>query len=254
MVHEVAMRGFGREADTYERSRPSYPPEAVAWFVDHLRLRPGALVADLAAGTGKLTRLLLPTGASVVGIEPVEGMRLVLHQTLPSLPIVAGTAEAMPIKSSSLDAVCVAQAFHWFDAEDAFAELARVLRPGGRVGLAWNARDRSVGWVDSVWAIMDEVERRAPWRDHENWRESALGRRPHFGPLQSETFRHEHLTTPAGIVDRILGVSHVAVLPPEEQQEVLEKVRRLLNEHPDTRGRRELRVPYRLDCYWTERQ
>ena len=109
-------------------------------------------------------------------------------------------------------------------------------------------------WVDSVWAIMDEVERRAPWRDHENWSESAFGERRDFDPLQSASFGHEHLTTPAGIVDRILGVSHVAALPTREQHEVLERVRRLLDQHPDTRGRRELRVPCRVDCYWTERQ
>jgi SAM-dependent methyltransferase len=254
MVHKVAMRGFGREADVYERSRPSYPSEAVAWLADGLRLRPGAVVADLAAGTGKFTALLLPTGASVVGIEPVAGMRRVLQQKLPSVPLVAGTAEAMPIKSCSLDAVSVAQAFHWFDAEKAFVELARVLRPGGRVGFAWNARDRSVDWVDSVWAIMDEVERRAPWRDHDNWGDSAFGQRRHFGPLRSESFRHEHLTTPAGVVDRILGVSHVAALPAPQQQEVLRKVRRLLDEHPETRGRQELSIPYRVDCSWTERE
>ncbi len=167
------MRGFGREAEAYERSRPSYPPDAVGWLVDRLHIRPGAVVADVAAGTGKLTRLLVPTGASILAIEPVEGMRKVSHQVLRSVPIVAGTAEAMPIKSSSLDAVCVAQAFHWFDADKAFAELARVLRPAGRVGFAWNARDRTVEWVDRVSAIMDEVERKAPWRDHDNWRDSA---------------------------------------------------------------------------------
>ena len=254
MVHEVAKQGFGREADVYERSRPSYPPEAVAWLADRLRLRTGAVVADLAAGTGKFTALLLPTGASVVAIEPVEGMRRVLHQMLPSVPIVAGTAEAMPMKSSSLDAVSVAQAFHWFDADKAFGELARVLRPGGRVGFAWNARDRSVDWVDGVWAIMDEVERRAPWRDHDSWRDSAFGRRRHFGPIETESFRHEHVTTPAGVVERILGVSHVAALPASEQQVVLEKVRGLLDSHPDTRGRAALSIPYRVDCSWTERR
>jgi SAM-dependent methyltransferase len=254
MVHEVAMRGFGREAEAYERSRPSYPPDAVAWLVHHLQVRPGAFVADLAAGTGKLTRLLLPTGAHVLAVEPVQGMYRLLHEMLPRVPIVAGTAEAMPILSSSLDAVCAAQAFHWFDAEKAFCELARVLRPGGRVGLVWNARDRAVDWVQRVWAIMDGVEREAPWRDHDNWRDSAFGERRDFGPLHSETFRHEHLTTPAGIVDRIRGVSHVAALPALEQNEVLENVRRLLDEHPDTRGRNELRVPYRVDCYWCERR
>ena len=135
MVHEVAVRGFGREAEAYERSRPSCPPDAVAWLVHHLQVGPGAVVADLAAGTGKFTRLLVPTDAFVLAIEPVEGMYQVLRPTLPRVPIVAGTAEAMPIKSSALDAVCAAQAFHWFDAEKAFAELARVLRPGGRVGV-----------------------------------------------------------------------------------------------------------------------
>lgn len=109
MVHEVALRGFGCEAEAYERSPPSYPPDAVAWLVDHLRVRPGAVVADLAAGTGKFTRLLVPTGASVLAIEPVEGMRQVLHEALPRVRIVAGTAEAMPVKSSSLHAVCAAQ-------------------------------------------------------------------------------------------------------------------------------------------------
>jgi SAM-dependent methyltransferase len=254
MVHEVARRGFGREAEAYERSRPSYPPDAVAWLVNHLQVRPGAVVADLAAGTGKFTRLLLPSGAFVVAVEPVHAMYQVLHHMLPASPIVAGTAESMPIRSSSLDAVCAAQAFHWFDAEKVFAELARVLRPGGRVGFVWNARDRSVDWVRSVWAIMDEVERKAPWRDHDHWSESAFGQRRDFGPLHSETFHHQHLTTPAGIVDRIRGVSHVAALPTREQQQVLENVHRLLEEHPDTRGRNELHLPYRVDCYWTERR
>ena len=255
MVHEVATRGFGREAEAYERSRPSYPPDAVAWLVHHLQLDTGSVVADIGAGTGKLTRLPLPTGAFVLAVEPVRGMRQLLHQLLPTVPTVAGTAEAIPIKSSSLDAVFAAQAFHWFGAEKAFRELARVLRPGGRVGIVWNARDRTVDWVQRVWAIMDHVERNAPWRDHDNWRESALGeRRDHFGPLHSATFRHAHVTTPAGIVDRIRGVSHVAALPAREKDEVLADLRRLLADHPDTRGRSELRVPYRVDCYWTERR
>lgn len=250
MVHEVASRGFGREAEAYEGSRPSYPPDAVAWLVDHLGLRPGSVVVDLAAGTGKLTRLLLPTGACVIAVEPVDAMHRVLHQLLPTVAVVAGTAEAMPIRSASLDAVCAAQAFHWFDAGAAFSELARVLRPDGRVGLAWNARDRDIDWVRRVWAIMDEVEQDAPWRGHDDWRSSA---RPGFGPLHSRAFRHEHLTTPAGIVDRIRGVSHVAALETQAQAEVLGAVQRLLAEHPDTRGRDELCVPYRVDCFWMER-
>jgi SAM-dependent methyltransferase len=210
-------------------------------------------VVDLAAGTGKLTRLLAPTGASLLALEPIPEMQDVLRQVLPDLPVVAGTAEALPIRTASVDAVCVAQAFHWFDADRAFAELARVLRPGGRAGILWNARDRSVDWVDRVWAVMDEVERKAPWRDHENWRDSALGDRTGFGPLATATFRHEHLMTPEGVVDRIRGVSHVASLPAQERDAVLAQVSEILATHPQTRGRHELAIPYRTDCFWTER-
>ncbi len=253
MVHDVAKVGFDREAEVYERSRPSYPPEAVAWLVDNLRIGPGGVVVDLAAGTGKLTRLLAPAGAALVAVEPVVGMSEVLRRVLPAVPVVAGTAEALPFEASSVDAVCIAQAFHWFDAGRAFAELARVLRPGGRVGLLWNARDRAVDWVDQVWAIMDAVEKHAPWRDHERGGDKNLHGHPGFGPLHAETFRHEHAMTPAGVVERIQGVSHVAVLEPAAQAVVLDSIRDVLATHPDTRGRDELRIPYRVDCYWLER-
>ena len=254
MVHEIARLGFGREAEAYERSRPTYPPAAVAWLVDHLRIGPGATVADLAAGTGKLTRLLLPTGASVVAVEPLEGMRRVLQQVVPGVGVTAGVAEALPLRSSSLDAVCVAQAFHWFDADAAFAELARVLRPGGRLGAVWNARDRAVDWVDRTWAIMDEVEKKAPWRDHETWRQSAFGARRGFGPVQRAAFRHEQAMTHDGVVDRIRGVSHVAALDDRARDEVLGELRRLLATHPQTRDRPVLSLPYVTDCLWMERR
>jgi SAM-dependent methyltransferase len=252
-VHEVAQQGFGSEAAVYERSRPSYPPDAVAWLVDNAGITAGATVVDLAAGTGKLTRLLAPTGANLLAVEPVEGMRRVLAEVMPGVPIVAGTAEALPFESSTLDAVTVAQALHWFDPVVAFAELARVLRPGGRAGVIWNARDRSVDWVDQAWAIMDRVEKRAPWRDHDDWNESALGDRPGFGPMHEATFHHEQTFTPAGVVERFQGVSHVAALPPLERAAVLDEVRELVATHPETRGRDELLVPYRVDAYWCER-
>ena len=253
-VHEVARVGFGREAETYERSRPSYPPDAVGWLCRQLSIGPGVTVVDLAAGTGKLTRLLVPTGAGVVAVEPLEAMHRVLRRVVPGVPVVSGTAEALPFRAGSLDAVCVAQAFHWFDADRAFAELARALRPRGRVGLIWNARDRSVDWVDRAWGIMDRVERTAPWRDHDNRPERALADRPGFGQLHRATFRHEQHTTPEGVVDRFRGVSHVAALAGDEQTRVLDEVRGLLAGHPQTRGRDELRIPYRVDCYWTERR
>jgi SAM-dependent methyltransferase len=248
-VHEVASSGFGAEADAYERARPSYPPDAVAWIVDALGVTSGRRVADVAAGTGKFTRLLAPTGAWIVAVEPVEGMRA----RLPRMPVTAATAERLPFRDASLDAVAVAQAFHWFDASEALEEFHRVLRPGGRLALVWNARDRSVPWVDRVWTIMDRVEKRAPWRSRDEWRESAFVETPWFGPLHEATFHHEQELSPADVVERVRSVSHVAVLPAAEQEAVLDEVRALLRDDPTTTGRDQLTIPYRVDTFWTER-
>lgn len=252
MVHGVAASGFNDPVD-YEAARPSYPPEAVAWFVERLRVAPGRRVADVAAGTGKLTRLLVPTGAELLAVEPVAGMRATFRRLLPDVPLVAGTAEAMPLAAASLDAITVAQAWHWFDHERATAEAARVLRPGARLGLVWNARDRSEPWVDQVWSIMDRVEKRAPWRDHENWRDSAMREMPGFGELHEGEFRHVQRITPEGVVQRVASVSHVAVLPEPERELVLAEVRDLLAGHPAVRGREIVEIPYRVDCFWAER-
>jgi SAM-dependent methyltransferase len=252
MVHEVAAAGFSDAAD-YEAARPSYPPDAVAWLVENLRIAPGKRVVDLAAGTGKLTRLIAPAGADLIAAEPVAGMRDTFRATVPDVPLMATTAEQLAFRDASIDAVTVAQAFHWFDHDRAIADLARVLRPGGRVGLVWNARDRSVEWVDLVWGIMDRVEKKAPWRNHDEWSDSAYSDLPGFGELHTAQFRHEQTVTPEAMVQRVASVSHVAVLPDVERAAVLDEVRRLLATHPESKGRAELAVPYRVDCFWFER-
>ena len=160
----------------------------------------------------------------------------------------------MPFAAASLDAITVAQAWHWFDHERATAEAARVLRPGGRLGLVWNARDRSEPWVDEVWSIMDRVEKRAPWRDHENWRDSATrGACPASASCTTAEFRHLQPITPEGVVQRVASVSHVAVLPETEREAVLDEVRDLLATHPAVQGRETVEIPYRVDCFWVER-
>jgi SAM-dependent methyltransferase len=253
VVHNVAATGFNDPGD-YEAARPSYPPDAIAWFVEHLRLGSRTRVADVAAGTGKLTRLLEPSvGAGLLAVEPVPGMRATFSRILPTIPLVAGTAEALPLADASLDAITVAQAWHWFDHDRATAEAARVLRSGGRLGLVWNARDRSEPWVDDVWSIMDRVEKRAPWRDHENWRDSAMRAMPGFDDLHVGEFRHTQPITPEGVVRRVASVSHVAVLPLAEREAVLDEVRAVLSTHPAVRGRESLGIPYRVDCFWVQR-
>jgi SAM-dependent methyltransferase len=246
VVHEVAAAGFGDPGD-YEAARPGYPRAALDWFVTELDLGPGRRVCELAAGTGKFTRLLETVAPDLWAVEPVAGMRATFRALFPTRPVLAATAEAMPFRNESIDVVFAAQAWHWFDHERAGAEMARIVRSGGGVGLIWNARDRGVAWVDAIWGIMDRVEKRAPWRDHENWRESAAVL-PGFGPMRTAEFRHVQTLTPAQVEQRIASVSHVAVLPPPERAAVLAEVGAVLASDEATRGRDLVELPYRVDC------
>src|SRR5579875_2254998 len=140
---QAAAQSFGGVADVYERARPSYPAEAVDWLVPAAARR----VADVGAGTGKFTRGLTGRGFEVIAIEPSAGMRAELARVLPDVTLLAGSAEDIPVESGTLDAVLLAQAWHWVDRTRAVPEVARVLAPGGRLGLVWNIRDERVDWV-----------------------------------------------------------------------------------------------------------
>lgn len=253
-VHEVAARGFDHGAEVYEQARPTYPPEAVAWLAEHLRIGAGTRVADVAAGTGKLTRLLTPLAPALVAVEPMIGMRTTFAAVCPGVPMVASTAEQLPFAGGALDAITVAQGFHWFDGPVALAEFARVLRAGGRLGLVWNARDRTNDLVDQLWSIMDRVEKRAPWRMHERWSDSAFVEQSDFGELTEATFHHEQLLTPEQVLDRFRSVSHISVLPPDEQSRVIDEIRNVLDTHPLSAGESQIPIPYRVDAYWCERR
>src|SRR5215212_10281534 len=148
-VHSRA-RSFDAAAAAYERGRPGWPPEALDVAALRLGLGRDAAVLDLAAGTGKLTRVLAGRFASVTAVEPLDGMRAVLEAEVEGLRALAGTAEAIPVEDASVDAVFVAEAFHWFDAARAVAEMARVLRPGGGVAVLYNRLE----WADQ----------KEPWR------------------------------------------------------------------------------------------
>lgn len=240
-IHPTAERGFGSDAARYDLGRPGYPDDAVAWLTKRLGIDTGSVVVDVGAGTGKLTRHLAATGADVIAVEPVDAMATILRQNVPTARVVAATAENLPFTAGTVDALVAAQAFHWFDRHRAWAEFRRVLRPGGGVGLIWNARDRSVSWVDDVWEIMDEVEKKAPWRDPDR---PALAAGDGFAPLEHREFFHTVPVTAEIVVARIASVSHVAVLPDRERATVLDRVRRAV---PDG----ELSMRYRVDAYVT---
>ncbi|MFN8025228.1 MAG: class I SAM-dependent methyltransferase [Acidimicrobiia bacterium] len=253
MTHPVAADGFGQEASTYDRVRPSYPGELVDWVATNLSTDDAGVVADVGAGSGIFTRLLVPRCPDLIAVEPVATMRAICAASLPAVPVVGATGESLPFRDESLAAITVAQAFHWFDATNAFAEFARVLQPGGRIALFWNTRDRSLPWTDRLWGMVAETEHDAPWGDAEHWHTTALVDTPHFGPRHNATFHHEQLLTPDEIVARVQSVSHVAVLPEAERAALLDRVRELLRTDPATAGREEIPLPYRVDAYWAAR-
>jgi SAM-dependent methyltransferase len=252
-VHDVAAAGFGSAAGAYERARPTYPAAAVAWLADALALGPGTTVADVAAGTGKFTRLLVHRGATVLAIEPVDGMRTQLVAAVPGVPALGAVAEALPLRPGSLDAITVAQAIHWFDRASALAELHRVLRPGGRLGVIGNHRDRSVPWVNRVWTLVDRIERDAPWRGHREAQVDVFRDQAWFTDPTVTTYPNQQRLTPEQVVDRVASISHVGALAPDEQRAFLDEIRRVLATDPATASAHEVTLPYRTDVCWAAR-
>ena len=167
-VHDAAALGFARSADAYDRARPEYPPDAIAWLAERMGLRAGRTVVDLAAGTGKLTRPLATTGAETIAIEPLAEMRARIGPA--AAQVVDGTAEAMPLPDASADAVTVGQAFHWFDGPAALAEIHRVLRPGGTLALVWNRRPLENPVHAAIERIIAPYHRDAPRHRSGAWR------------------------------------------------------------------------------------
>jgi MOSC domain-containing protein YiiM/SAM-dependent methyltransferase len=259
-MHPTAARGFAAGAEAYERSRPDYPAGAVGQIVRWLDLEPGRTVLELGAGTGKLTRMLIPSGAQILALEPVAEMREALIAVTNATPdvdapvtLVGGTAEAIDLSAGSVDVVVVAQAFHWFDAIRALSEIHRVLRPGGRLLLAWNMRDESVPWVR---ALGERTRLLANDGDPEwngGWRAS-LARCGLFGPWETRTFRHVQSLTRAGVRDRVASISFVAAASPAERAAVLAEIDMLLESDSDTRDRERIELPYETELMCAERR
>jgi SAM-dependent methyltransferase len=231
-IHESAQRGFARQADAYERGRPTYPPEAIAWLIDTLWLGPGCTAVDVGAGTGKLTRPLLGSGATVIAIEPVAAMGAVLERELPPVRALEGTAESLPLADGSVQAVVAGQAFHWFDAPAALAEFHRVLGKGGRLGLVWNLRDRRQPLQRALDEITEPLRGDTPSQARGAWR-AELERTSLFKPAAKFELGFELEVDPDHAVDHLGSVSFIAALDDEGREQVLERVRRLAIDHPE---------------------
>jgi SAM-dependent methyltransferase len=240
-LHEAAAQGFARSADAYQRGRPGYPDAAIRYLI--AGLPPRALVLDLAAGTGKLTRPLLEAGLRVIAVEPVAEMRAALPATARPR---GGTAEAIPLKDASVDGVTVGQAFHWFDGDAALAEIARVLRPGGPLALVWNRRLDDDPVNGAIEDLVGPYRGDVPAHRTGAWRE-AFSRTADFGPLDERTFEHAEEQDADGLEARVGSISFIASLEPAERARVLERTRAIA--WPGT-----VTVPYRTEVHLCRRR
>ena len=247
-VHHSAASGYKTAADTYVKGRPDYPPAVSEWLMGTLGLDGHKTVIDLGAGTGKFTGRLVATGAQVIAVEPVAQMLEKLSLAWPQVLAVSGTATDLPLPDASVDAVVCAQAFHWFASTEALDEIARVLKPGGKLGLIWNLRDIRVDWVPKLDAIVNALEGDTPRFYTGEWRKAF----PHtaFGPLQAQHFQHGHTGSPEDVIfNRVRSTSFIASLSDQQRERIDEQIAELIAGEPLLRGRDVVTVPYETAAF-----
>ncbi|KJQ52959.1 class I SAM-dependent methyltransferase [Microbacterium sp. SA39] len=240
MVDEVLARSFENIGDEYDRYRPGFPPQAAKIIIPS----PVDSVLDLGAGTGKFTRLLQKHAQRVIAVEPSVPMMSVLQRTLPGVDARRGTAESIPSADSSVDAVTVAQAFHWFDRDSACAEIARVLVPGGTLGLVWNRPDPTCAWDLACHRIahpaVSETDATA---------DTAAEELPGFTLVRQEQVRWVEHITRDHYVRRWSTISSVIVAEQDRRDEMLAAVDDVLDAAPQTSGLPEFELPHLTDVF-----
>jgi len=223
----------------YDRVRPGYPSEAVSWLIP----RDARVVVDIGAGTGALTRSLVTLGLEVIAVEPDEKMREVLASRSPSADVREGRAEEIPLEDAEADAVVGGQMWHWVDLEPATAEVARVLKPGGTLGLVWNQRNDSVPWMAELSAIFgsEQVESSPT--------EVMIAPGAPFRDVASAEFSFVQCLASVDLVNFVASRSHIQVMDPARRAELLERVELFSRTHPDLEGKESIEVPYVTECW-----
>ncbi len=246
----ILSRSFGQVADEYDRLRSGPSSEALDWLIPA-----GATdVLEIGAGTGILTRLLAERVAHVTAVEPDERMRAVLAAGEAGVEVLAGTAEEIPVAASSVDVVIAQSAWHWVDEERAVPEVARVLRPHGRLSLVWSGPDRSVDWMRSLWAggIIFSPEERVD-EDSRRRRRHLVnvdvgGDSPFLEP-ETALFRWTRPMAKADLVGLAATYSRVITMEEEARTRHLDAMTRFLDSREAFAGLDVIDVPMRSYCW-----
>jgi SAM-dependent methyltransferase len=221
---------FGSSAAAYADHRPDYAVAAVEWVLEGAR-RDVADVLDLGAGTGALTGTLLDLGRRVLAVDPDPEMLAELRRRHPRAGALVAPAELIPVADDSVDAVVVATALHWFDLDRAGAEIGRVLRPGGVLGVFYNHTDETVDWVAELGRVSRTSASSEPTRDDDEARSPSV---PGFSAWEERRFPHAHRRTAASLTATIGTHSHTRVVSPDEREQVLRGIRTFLDGQPET--------------------
>jgi SAM-dependent methyltransferase len=248
---------FGLAASTYDRNRPSYPPDAVRWLLGDQ----GLTVLDLGAGTGLLTRALLAAGHTVTAVEPDDSMRAQLIEATPQAETLAGSAESIPVDDASVDALVVGHAYHWFDPDPAHAEISRVIRPGGTFGTFWNLRDDDFPWSAELTRILEDEDTGTDVEgspaimlhgaldvlrgrnDGAEWLKSpTFGDR--FTEIERNFFPNEVEHTPESLLELIRSRSYYLTSDDAKKEEIDRRIEELTSSHPELSGRETFNLPY----------
>jgi ubiquinone/menaquinone biosynthesis C-methylase UbiE len=247
---------FDSAAEEYERGRPGYPDEAIEAVAFELGLSGDSRVLDLAAGTGKLTRSLTGRFAEVIAVEPLAEMRAQFARKVAGVEVLDGSAETIPLDDAGVDAIFVAQAFHWFDGRRALAEFKRVLRARGGLALLWNTtpwETRETPWFATVDDLLHDrrvdlatLRRNASGR----WRE-AFEDEHDFEPLEEASFDNPQESSRREFVDSLASRSYIAVLEPPERAAVLAGLEELLDRFDAPVDGDRVSIPMRTHCHWT---
>jgi SAM-dependent methyltransferase len=242
--------GFADVADDYERGRPPYPPALLAAVRERVALPPGARVLDLAAGTGKLTRILRDDGLDVVAVEPLPGMRERLQRNLGPGMVLDGSAEALPLADASVDAVFCGDAFHWFDGVAAAAEIARVLRPGGAAVFTWLVPAGLDGnrWAAAIGEVLAAVRPEHPGFTPDRGI-GALDGEPRLTPRVGFAVPFEFTTDVVGLRAYVASFSYVGAMAPADRAALLDRISEAVHDAPLP-----LRMAYIADAWLTTRR
>lgn len=230
-IDRVRARSFGAVAADYARYRPDYPRAAVEWALRPVLGGQRVRLLDLGAGTGKLTASLLGFG-EVVAVEPDEGMLAELRSRFPAAEARVGTAEQIPVDDSSVDAVLVGQAWHWFDHDAALAEIARVLRSGGVLAVLWNNEDVRVGWVPGFLSALHEERDLPPASGTRNV--PALPGHPAFALGDHSLHPNPLRYTTEDLLRAVATQSWIVVADPAQRERTLARARDYLATRPET--------------------